>query len=414
VSSIAPHCIDSDEVVGTASRRPCIGYLSGAPRVSTRPDAEAAGPRSHVVGVIDAFRGLGCEVRPYIVGDRMPSRVVTDSRRVLARGLGWRLAGDLSRVGLGLLHARRAWRELGRDVDWVYERFASFQALGRTFQRHGTPWILETQGPFYEEAKHDRRSVALARLARRHELTAYRECDVLVCVSYALRSLLLREAGLAPHKVIVVPNGVDPHLFVPRDPARRTDPRTLAIAYTGSLTAWQSLDVLLRAMGVLASEGVPLSLRVIGDGAMREEWETLARDLGLADRVRFLGKLPHAQVPDILAAADLGFAGHGRNRLGVLYHSPLKIYEYLAMAKPVVASASEDALTAVRDGENGFVYEPGDPADLARALRRAWSRRDHLLAMGARAREEVLARHTWRHRAEHLQREVAAILERRS
>lgn len=395
---------------GVERRRPRLGYLSGAPRVSTRPDAEATGPRSHIVGILAAFEALGWEVRPYIVGDRMPPKVATESHGLLTRGRHWALLADVGRLALRVVNAHRAHRELGSDVDWVYERFASFQALGAPFQRRGIPWVLETQGPFYEEAKLDRKSLVLSRLARRLELRAYRQCDVLVCVSHALRDLLVREAKLPPDKVLVVPNGVDPEVFAPPSrPAARFF-EGLTIGYTGSLTRWQGLDLLLRAMGELHASGMPLHLVVIGDGMMREAWEALAAELGLADRVRFRGRVSLAEVPALVDGTDLGFAGHAESRHGRVYHSPLKIYEYLAMGKPVVASASEDALAVLRDGENGFVYPPGDLAGLTGALRRAWTLRERLPAMGRRAREEIVAHHTWTVRAEQIRRGVEGVL----
>jgi glycosyltransferase involved in cell wall biosynthesis len=400
--------------VPAAPPRRRLGYLSGAPRVSTHPHAEASGPRSHVLGVITAFRDLGWEVRPFIVGDRLPPRVATGSHRALTRGRGWALLADFGRLALRPVNAGRAWRELGGQVDWVYERFATFQALGRPFQRRGIPWILETQGPFYEEAKLDRNSLVLSSLARRLELGAYRRCDVLICVSHALRDRLVQEASLPPGKVLVVPNGVDPALFAPppHPAARPFD--GLTIGYTGSLTRWQGLDLLLRAMRELDASGMPLHLVVIGDGMMRTEWETLAAELGLGSRVRFLGRVPHAEVPALVGGTDVGFAGHAESRQGRVYHSPLKIYEYLAMGKPVVASASEDALAVVRDGENGFVYRPGDLADLTSALRRAWTARERLPAMGRRARQEIVADHTWLRRAGEIERGVESVLSKRA
>jgi glycosyltransferase involved in cell wall biosynthesis len=393
-----------------AAPRQRLGYLSGAPRVSTHASAEASGPRSHVVGVIGAFRELGWDVRTYIVGDRLPRRVAATSHRSLTRHRGWALLADTGRLMLRGVTARRAWHELGQHVDWVYERFATFQALGRPFQRHGVPWILETQGPFYEEARLDRKSLVLAGLARELELRAYRQCNVLICVSHALRDRLVREADLPPHKVLVVPNGVDADLFTPAPGAAARVFDGFTIGYAGSLTHWQGIDLLLRAMHRLDRSAIRLHLVVIGDGMMRVRWEALAAELGLSDRVRFLGRVPQAEVPILIGGTDAGFAGHGESRDGRVYHSPLKIYEYLAMGTPVIASASEDALLVVREGENGFVYPPGDVTGLTAALLRAWTARERLRVMGTRAREEILARHTWTHRTRDMQSRIAATL----
>ncbi len=388
-----------------------IGYLSGALRVSTAVDAEASGPRSHVLGIIGAFRELGCDVRTYIAGDQVPRRVATDSRRALSGSAAAALAADLTRLALRRVNARRAHRAIGDDVDWVYERFASFQALGRPFQRRGIPWILETQGPFYEEAARDRKSMVLTGVARRLELDAYRRCDVLICVSDALRQWLVTDAGLPPGKVLVVPNGVDARAFDPAAHLARRSFDGFTIVYVGSLTGWQGVDLLLHAMHDLRDE-VPAHLVVAGDGLVREPWQRLATDLGLAERVRFLGQLCQGDVPAVLAGAELGFAGHRPSRRGSVYHSPLKIYEYLAAGRPVLASASEDAVAVLREGETGFLFPPGDRPALADALRRAWQRRGDLAAMGRRGREEVTAHHTWRIRAGTIRDGVARVLVR--
>jgi glycosyltransferase involved in cell wall biosynthesis len=222
----------------------------------------------------------------------------------------------------------------------------------------------------------------------------------------------MREAQLPGDKVLVVSNGVDPNLF---DPCRQNPFRFFegfTIGYAGSLIAWQGLDLLLKAMHGLEAGGVQMHLVVIGEGIMRTSWEALARELGLAARVRFLGRIPQAQVPGVIGGCDVGFTGHIPGRHGSVYHSPLKLYEYLAMSKPVVASASEDALAVVREGENGFLYQPGDLAGLTRALSRAWAARDSLPAMGLGARTEIIAHHTWRNRAEAICRGVGAILEK--
>ncbi len=100
-----------------------LGYLSGAPRVSTRHEAGADGPRVHVLGVMSAFRALGWDVRPYIVGDRVPlAWVLGDgSDRALRENALKRLAADMVRLGMGIVHGLRATKQL-RDVDGGYKR----------------------------------------------------------------------------------------------------------------------------------------------------------------------------------------------------------------------------------------------------------------------------------------------------
>jgi glycosyltransferase involved in cell wall biosynthesis len=393
--------IPSDALMATR-----LGYLSGAPRVTTRADAELAGPRAHVLGVIAGFEAAGWTVDPFIVGDRAPSVVARDGERLVRRSWSMTLAADAARLVLRARSAGAAWRALGGRVDWVYERFALFQALGAPFARRGTPWILETNALLADEARRERASVVLHRTAARLERAAYHDCDVLVAVSEALADRLVEVMAVPRRKILVVPNGVDVDRF---DPAR-TGPRAptvwpdaadpgvpvVRIAFAGSLAPWQGLDTLLTAIDRARTTGVAVRLLVAGDGPARASLERLARDLGLADAVRFLGQVRPDEVPSLLASADLCYVGHVELGAGSdAFRSPLKLYEYLAAAKPVLASAVPDAALAIDDGETGYLFAPGDVDALTRALRRAAADRTRWAAMGARARAGAVAHHSW-------------------
>ena len=391
-----------------------LGYLSAAPRVSTRLDAEAGGPRSHVLGVIRAFEALGWKVERFIVGDRMPKGVAGGgSEKALSGSRARTLAADLARLALGAANAFRARRELSGKVDWVYERYAVLQALGWIFQRDGIPWILETSGLYSEEAKTERNSLVLTGVARKLEGFAYERCDVLVCVSQPLKELVVRKTGIREDKILVVPNGVDAAFFDPtlHEPRRLFEGFT--VGFVGSLLAWQGLDRLLHAVSALRAEGLPICVAVVGDGPAREGWEGLAQKLGLSEEaVRFVGRAPLDEVPGYVAGFDVGFSGQQGMKIGAMYHSPLKLYEYLSMGKPIVATAYDDARNLVRDTGAGFLFKPGDTEDLKRALREAYRSRETFEEAGRRAREEVLRRHSWEARLKAMIPKVEEILRR--
>jgi glycosyltransferase involved in cell wall biosynthesis len=372
-----------------------LGYLSGAPRVSTLPDAELGGPRNHVLGVIGAFESLGWDVKRFIVGDRVPRAWVgIGSGRSIAGSRTGALAADLLRLALRAGMAQRSWRTLGNGVDWVYERFAVFQEMGWIFKQHGKLWILETNGPGFLEAG-ARRTLILGGPAKQFELQAYRRCDYLVCVSDALKEIILKEFDIPPEKIIVVPNGVDASLF---DPARHSPIRLFdgfTIGYSGSLTPPQNIDLLLDCLHELRQEKIPIHLTVVGDGPLRAPWEAQAAALGLSSSVRFVGQVPREKVPDYLLGFDAGFCGHNGLPYSAIFYSPLKLYEYLAMAVPVVASRHADTVRMTGDGKMGFLYPAGDKQELKNALRRAYEARARLHAMGLHSREKVIAQDSW-------------------
>ena len=391
-----------------------LGYLSAAPTVSTRPDAASAGPRAHILGVVNGFRGLGWDVLPFVVGDRLPPGVGGGGvQRLLERVPAARPVADLARLVLARRSAAAAWAELGGRVDWVYERFATMQVLGRRFRRAGIPWILETQGLFFYETRVERAAVGWPALARRIELAAYRDCDVLVAVSEPLRELLVDRCGVAPGKILIVPNAVELERFAPAlNPTARPFPEPapdLTLAFAGGLIAWQALDLLLEAMAELRSEGLTVGLVVVGDGAMLRPWQERAAGLGLAGLVRFTGRVPGTEVGRHLAGCDLGYSGPRLMAIGAMYHSPIKLYEYMAQGLPVLAAGFADASRLVEGQDTGFLFAPGDRDDLKRALRLAHAARERLPAMGAAARRLVETEHSWPARVRAM---VPAIAER--
>ena len=391
-----------------------LGYLSGALRVSTHQHAEASGPRTHIVNFLAAMRAIGWEVYPFIAGDRLPSKWSgAGSHERLSRSVPARIAADVMRLAFGWRNAHRAWREVGTKVDWVYERFAILQALGRRAQRRGIPWILETNGLFFSEASVERKTLALTMLARRLELAAYKDCDVLVCVSETLRDAVIKEARIRPDKVVVVPNGVDPNVF---DPARHNTRRLfgeIVLGFVGSVLEWQGLAPLLDVLVELRSEGIEMSLVIVGDGVFLSELRQKTQAVGLSANVRFVGRVPVEDVPAYIGGFDLGYVGHVSLARGGMYHSPLKLYEYMAMSKPVVAAAHDDARRVITDGVTGYLFEPENPADLKRALRRAYYARKDLPIMGQHARDLILAEHTWVSRVRAMIPQIERILQAR-
>ena len=394
---------------------PALGYLSAAPTVSTRPEAASAGPRAHILGVANGFRDQGWQVHPFIVGDRVAAGVSNGAvqRRLESSGLV-RLAGDAARLLMAARNRATAFTELGDKVDWVYERFATMQVLGHPFKRAGIPWILETQGLFYYETRTERSSVGMPWLAEWIEKRAYRACDALICVSPALRDLVVEQCGIDPEKILIVPNAVELERFdLSLDGAERYFDE-LTLGFVGGLIGWQALDVLMEVMaGLEREEGLKTALVVIGDGAMREAWEARAGELGLADRVRFLGQVPGDRIAGHMAGFDIGYAGAKVMRIGKMYHSPIKLYEYMAMAKPVLAAAFDDARSLVEGRGTGFLFEPDSRDDLARALREAHAARDRLQAMGGSARALIEAEHSWQVRSAAMIRELQRRLERK-
>jgi glycosyltransferase involved in cell wall biosynthesis len=198
-------------------------------------------------------------------------------------------------------------------------------------------------------------------------------------------------------RTFVAPNGVNPSAIRPQDrlAARRAlglpDDAEI-VGFVGNFARWQGLETLVRA--VLQSQRPNLRLLLIGAGVEHAQLAALAAPLG--ERVRFTGALPHEAVGAALSACDIlaaPFPNSARNqRTGV---SPLKVFEYLALGRPVLASALP-GLEFIERERLGMLCPPGDPAALeARLAALLDLPAAERAAIGQRARAAAEGRYAW-------------------
>lgn len=215
--------------------------------------------------------------------------------------------------------------------------------------------------------------------------------------------------GADRRRFTIVMNVADPALFGPA--ARATAPapvpvpvpvpvsarigegehdpgRPLVVSH-GTLVARYGFDILLRAM----VEVRDADLEIIGDGPERASLERLADELGIAGRVRFTGRLPLDEVPKAVARAAVGVVSNRSDPFTDLV-VPTKLMEYVALGIPAVVARTPAVEAYFDPGAVRFVA-PGDPRDLARALRVLIEEPDLRQAIARRADETFGADHAW-------------------
>jgi glycosyltransferase involved in cell wall biosynthesis len=125
------------------------------------------------------------------------------------------------------------------------------------------------------------------------------------------------------------------------------------------------VDLLLRAAARLAAEIPALRVLIVGDGPALPELRALAEELRLSERVVFTGAVPAEDIPVHVAAMDVAVQPNVTD-----YASPIKLFEYLAVGRAVVAPRKENILEVVEEGKTALLYSPGDVADMSANLRR--------------------------------------------
>lgn len=217
--------------------------------------------------------------------------------------------------------------------------------------------------------------------------------DQIVAVSQAMRRAC--DALAEPRRdVAVVPNGADARVFFPRD--RFETRRELGlpeneriITFVGVLTPRKGIDTLIEAMGRLADGSEPPLLVIAGIGELRESLDARISELGIGDRVRFVGKVPHDDVAKWMAAGDVFCLPSLSEGL------PTVVCEAMACGRAVVATAVDGTPEIVDDGATGFLVPPTEPVALADALRRVLDDPSTREAFETEALKRSQATYTW-------------------
>jgi glycosyltransferase involved in cell wall biosynthesis len=223
---------------------------------------------------------------------------------------------------------------------------------------------------------------------RRRTMEAVRSADGIVAVSRDLAETLVR-MGVEPEKIRTIYDGVDHKLFHPGDKAQERAILNLSreekvILFVGNLVPVKAVDVLIRASAELMQEDKRIRLVIVGQGPLRAELDRLARELGIVDRVRFAGSLPHADLPRWFRAADVFvLPSHSE---GV----PNVLLEASASGVPWVASRVGGIPEIVHLGISRLVT-PNAPSELARAIHETLAAPRKELPTGPRSREEAIS-----------------------
>jgi glycosyltransferase involved in cell wall biosynthesis len=194
--------------------------------------------------------------------------------------------------------------------------------------------------------------------------------------------------------VHVLPNGVDHHRFHPQvEPALPGPTGSFTVGFTGSLKPWHGLLDLMDVFAELHGSDGPARLLVVGEGPMREELEDRATRAGLGPSVILTGAVDAAAVPPMLASMDVAVAPYPA--LEGFYFSPLKIFEYMAAGRAIVAAAIGQVSDVIDDGATGLLYPPGDVAALLASLLHLRADGPARERLGRAARQVAVRRHGW-------------------
>lgn len=361
------------------------------------------GQSVHLEQMVAALGAAGHQV--LVIGPRFYERSEFGGESRLVSLIRSRLplwVGTLAEIGYNVPAFWRLWRAAGQfRPDLIYERYNLFYLAGTWLARlRRVPLFLEVNSPLATERAHYG-GIGLPGLARRLEAHVWRSADKVLAVTGVLKRMI-EQAGVPADRIEVIPNGIDPAEFADVAPCAGGSGRVV-LGFVGFVREWHGLDGVIAAMAA-ARDTAPMDLIVVGEGRICAVLERQAASLGLADRVHFTGLRPRGQIPALVAGFDIAL----QPRV-VDYASPLKIFDYMAAGRAIVAPDQENIREILRDGETALLFDPSRPEAMWQAIARLAGDAGLRQRLGAAARAEIAHRDfTWAGNARRVAGFVAA------
>ncbi|MBU0477482.1 glycosyltransferase [bacterium] len=270
-----------------------------------------------------------------------------------------------------------------KRIDFIYERYAFFTFVGVWLaKKFNIPIILEANEVSGEERVRGQFFVGLARRIQKY---VFLNADAIIVVSEFLKERI-KQHGVDVNKVFVIPNAVDEDIFIPRYVQKNGE---VLIGFIGWFVKWHNIESLIDAFSNV-SKKVRSCLFLIGDGVLKDSLKSKVKSLDLEEKVVFTGAIPYERIPDYIDIMDICVVP-GSNE----YRSPIKLFEYMAMGKAVVAPKYKPIESIIEDDKDGVLFEPGDSRSLEERLEILVKDASKRKLLGEKAREKVLKEHTW-------------------
>jgi glycosyltransferase involved in cell wall biosynthesis len=373
------------------------------------------GQNVHIEELIAAFRRAGHEVHVVGPGAYKGAAFGSDGglasriRQILPASVGELI--ELAYSGLAFWRLMKAYRAFKPDV--LYERYNLFLLSGAWLRRlTGLPYFLEVNAPLAEERRLNS-GLSLRRLAHWCERTVWRAADVVLPVTKVLAGYVTA-AGASARRIEVLPNGIDRTHFAPALSGARIrqvhglEGKTV-IGFTGFLREWHGLPAIVDVMRELTAQGYDLHFLVVGDGQGRPALERAAKAAGIENRITITGVVDRHEIPDYVASFDIAVQPKATE-----YASPLKLFEYMALGRAIIAPDQPNLREVLTNGSNALLFAPDDPVSLANALSALIVEPDLRTKLGAAAARTVEDLDlTWDGNARKIAAAIEGILARR-
>jgi len=269
--------------------------------------------------------------------------------------------------------------------------------IAQNKNRFGYKTLFEVNGLPSIELKYHYPGLDQELLAKikEQEIATLHLSDAIICPSNVTRDYIA-SLGLSRKLITVIPNGVSPSDFS-ASPLPPREGRVPVLLYIGTLADWQGLEVIIKALPkILEQQAVRLQIVGRGRSRQRKILSKHIRRLGVEGSVLVQPAVPHHEVPALIAESDICIAPLGLNDRNVTQGAcPIKVLEYMASSRPLIASNMPIVRELVREDMDGLLFSPNDPDDLARKVLMLLKDVELSKRLAESATERALTKFTW-------------------
>jgi glycosyltransferase involved in cell wall biosynthesis len=372
------------------------------------------GQAVHLEELIEALRGLGHEV--ILVGPASFGRSEFGHDPKLVTRFKQSIPKKVYEIGecfyniVGFFRLLSAYLKFNPDV--VYERCNLYSFAGVLLRKiTQVPLILEVNAPLARE-RENFGGVGFAKFAAAGERWIWRSADIVLPVTAVLAAEIAK-AGVASNRLVITSNAIDPNKFGPalNSAAAREEfgvSNKIVLGFTGFVRDWHGLD---QAIDVLARPDLPANthLMIVGEGPAIPDLKARAKGLGVEDRVTFTGLIDRSEIAQAVGMFDIALVPRC-----VEYCSPLKLFEYMAAGKAILAPDQENIREILTSGISGLLFQPNSPGAMADGIAQLVCDAALREMLGREAQSLISRRgYTWRANAERVSRLAALLAQRR-
>lgn len=357
------------------------------------------GQSVHIQELTKSLQEMGHEL--IFVGPSFRPKELGQSNSLL--GLVRKLLPQHIQELLEILYDHWAYRRLYKAYkthkpDVLYERYNLFLFAGAKLkQKVGIPYLLEVNAPLSEE-RANYGGLKFKKIGARIEAITWRTADMAFPVSNVLADRM-RNVGVLNNHIMPLHNGINQKDYEELDNSKIRNELGLQnkviLGFTGFLREWHRLDHIIRLISSFNHEDSP-HLLVVGNGPAIEPCQALAKELGIEDRVHFVGFVNRSEIPLYIMAMDIALQPAVTD-----YASPLKIFEYMAAGVAIVAPDQPNIKEIVTHQKNALLFQTNDREDISNKLLQLIQDPCLRAQIGQSAKETIkLKGYTWRSNAE--------------